>query len=169
MSCFEKNSLTRLLLLAGSAAGASFIYMTWLIHDSFMWDVTRSYRADSCFRVSRDGCYLFAWRENLIQMGHDPFVWYGSFVRGMIHSYVTWLIHMWCDSFVCDMTHSYATWLIHMWHDLFICDTTRAYVTWLIHMWHDSFVWGMAHSYATWLCDMTHSYVAWLIHTRHNS
>jgi len=67
-------------------------------------------------------------------------------MRNMIHSHMTYHIHM------CDITHS------HVWHDSF------TYVTWLILMcdvthsqvWHDSFI------CVAWLlhtCDMTHSRV----------
>jgi len=84
-------------------------------HDSFTWDMTRSYEA------------------SLVRIRHDSFIW------DVAHSYETWLMHetgvlkipqcriLWHvrASFACliDMPH---------WH---------ASLTWLIDMSHDSFTW----------------------------
>ena len=66
-------------------------------------------------------------------------IWHASFIRGMTHTRVTWLIHRWHDSVTVDMPHYRVTWLIHTCHASFTCDMTHLLVTWLIYMWLDSF------------------------------
>jgi len=57
------------------------------------------------------------------------YTWHNSFLRNMIHSYVTWRIYMWHDSFG-TMLHTivppkwYKKVYVIVWHDSFICDLT---------------------------------------------
>jgi len=133
-------------------------------------------------------------------MWHDSFIWGrgGSVgeswwwgcdpLKGVWHSYVTWLIHMRQEAITHYMTLSVVTWLVHTWHDSFMCvtwlihmcDMTHSYVwhdsficvTWLIHTWHDSCIRDMTRVYVTWLIRtwyLAHAYVTWRIHMCHDS
>ena len=125
-------------------------------------------------------------------MWHDSFIWGrgGSVgeswwwgcdpLKGVWHSYVTWLIHMRQEAITHYMTLSVVTWLVHTWHDSFMCvtwlihmcDVAHTHVTWLMYTWHDSRICDMTHTYVIFgpcVRDMAHSYVPWLMHRWHGA
>jgi len=89
-------------------------------------------------------------------------MWYGSFVRGVAHSYVTWLIDTWHDSLNCE------TWLIDMWQDSFICDMAHSCFAWLIHIWHEPYICDMTRRHVAnhiWKSHITYGWVVLHMHT----
>jgi len=85
------------------------------------------------------------------------------FMLYMIHSYVTWLIHVWRDWFPYDMAHPAAAHTRQTTRTCthFMQHMIHFYVTWHIHVRHDSFVCAMTHSYVTHLVQQQHTRRRW--------
>ena len=131
-SCHAYTWVTKVWEDSFNARVTRLMHNPWLIHDSFVWDMTLSY-----------GTWL-------VHMWHESFIW------DMTYSYGTWLIRMGDDSFILyqthswPMTHSYGTWLFHMGHGSFWCVAwIMSCGTWLIRMRNDSFTWDRTHSWPT--------------------
>jgi len=137
-------------------------------YDTFIRDMTRSYKHDTIISDSTDSYGTF-----LLHMGHAFFTCNMTYLIHMGHAFFTWDMTSsygtWHISFIWDMPSSHGTCLIrqdsfrrgsciaswklpHMWHGSFICVTRH------IHQWHDSFIWDM--TYGTWL------FQAWLVYRK---
>jgi len=122
-SCHAYTWVTKVWEDSFNARVTRLMHNPWLIHESFVWDMTLSY-----------GTWL-------VHMWHESFIW------DMTYSYGRRLIHivsdsfMTHDSFIWNMTLSYGTWLVLMCGmNHVMWDMTHSYEKWLIHVGQDSFM-----------------------------
>ena len=118
------------------------LFVTWLIHMRPVYVCHDSFAPQSATAAELHTC---------------TYMWYGSFmchsfIFGINHSFVTWLIRICYDSFICDMTHSYVTYSCELWC---ICATVShcrsTLCMWHVYMWHALFIWDVTDSHVTHL------------------